>query len=536
MSVLTPPKSFRKYGYLFALLTMQGVTSLWAAADLTTTDGKQFKTVKILSEDAEKVRISHSEGISSIPKSVIPSEYLLAHDLTPGAASSPSAAAEDPAAKIRAFAAQFPTFKTRDEREFSSSDIKSIEPDAVKLMTSSGIVRVKITDLPDKYKMALGYDPQKAAEHERMKAEDAVLAKVRQQKLEMCSSYVDNHTHRVAASLRQKVGLGWMCFGEKLMTVNVLEETSRAGSPLSGPKVIVETQVKQRTAAVEEFSNAWIFGLSTGQQGQTWEGMIYGAGTGRIADLTANVYYTDRTTAINIMMQSDLFPATINSQGLPEGRVVVTTTEKQEVHGTGTGFAISADGYIATAHHVVAGAKEIMVQIGDKAVPAKVMASDEETDLAILKVDSVTQAIMLASPELPALGTELFAIGFPLVDLIGASHKYTQGNYSGINGPESEHTGEIQVSVPLQNGNSGGPVCTMDGRVVGVVRSILKNTEGHLSQRVTVQNVNFATHIQKLYRLLPKVPGVKLLPAPPLGDPKVAVQNGTYLIRVVSVE
>lgn len=86
MSVLTPPKSFRKYGYLVALLALQGVTSLWAEGDLTTSDGQSFKGVKVLSDDAEKVKIMHMDGISSVRKALLPPEFLQKHGLAPAGA------------------------------------------------------------------------------------------------------------------------------------------------------------------------------------------------------------------------------------------------------------------------------------------------------------------------------------------------------------------------------------------------------------------------------------------------------------------
>ncbi len=122
------------------LIALQPSVQSWGASDFTTTDGKTFTKVKVLSEEPERIKISHSDGISYVRKALIPKEFLVENELTPVTAD-PALAAEDGLkAKLKAFAALNPTFTTKDERTFKSSEITGIEPNGLKLMTGTGIV------------------------------------------------------------------------------------------------------------------------------------------------------------------------------------------------------------------------------------------------------------------------------------------------------------------------------------------------------------------------------------------------------------
>jgi S1-C subfamily serine protease len=140
--------------------------------------------------------------------------------------------------------------------------------------------------------------------------------------------------------------------------------------------------------------------------------------------------------------------------------------------GSGTAFVVSPDGYLVTCDHVVRGATDIKVKLGDQTVPCKVVASDKTHDVAVLHVDRHDlPALPLADSESVELAEDVRAIGYPLSDVLGSSVKVTQGSISGI---VSKSRGKIfQIDAVVNPGNSGGPLLDGRGAVIGVVNAQL---------------------------------------------------------------
>ena len=138
----------------------------------------------------------------------------------------------------------------------------------------------------------------------------------------------------------------------------------------------------------------------------------------------------------------------------------------------GTGFAITANGHVATAFHVVSGAKRIQLTFADgTTLPATIESSSRANDLAILKAPSKSlKPLPIASSRSVKVGKELFTVGYPVTGLLGSDAKYTNGSLSSKSGLGGEAS-LLQITVPIQPGNSGGPVVTDQGRVVGIVTS-----------------------------------------------------------------
>jgi serine protease Do len=144
----------------------------------------------------------------------------------------------------------------------------------------------------------------------------------------------------------------------------------------------------------------------------------------------------------------------------------------------GSGFIISADGYVLTNNHVVDGADQIVVRLSDRReLDAKVIGTDVDSDIALLKVDATglpTVAIGDSSKLKP--GQWVVAIGSPF----GFDHSVTHGIVSyvgrGFGGADQQYVPFIQTDVPINRGNSGGPLFNMDGQVVGVNSQIVSNT------------------------------------------------------------
>lgn len=147
--------------------------------------------------------------------------------------------------------------------------------------------------------------------------------------------------------------------------------------------------------------------------------------------------------------------------------------EKVELYATGTGFVISDDGYIVTNYHVVEDGKRFMIKnLGrtKSKVAAKVVLSDPNNDLAVLKIDS--SATNLKSVYITAskakIGSKAFTMGYPMVASLGSSVKFNDGTISSMSGFEN-NISRYQISTPVQPGNSGGPCFNEKGEVIGVI-------------------------------------------------------------------
>jgi len=155
---------------------------------------------------------------------------------------------------------------------------------------------------------------------------------------------------------------------------------------------------------------------------------------------------------------------------------------------SGTGFVVSAQGHVLTNHHVVEGCREM--RTGDRRVAALV-ASDEARDLAVLKLPPGGEAAILRGGGEARPGDDIVVLGYPLYGLLGSDAIVTTGTISSLAGLRDDRN-KMQISAPVNPGNSGGPVLDQSGHVVGVVVSKL-NALGVAKVTGDIpENVNFA--------------------------------------------
>ena len=154
--------------------------------------------------------------------------------------------------------------------------------------------------------------------------------------------------------------------------------------------------------------------------------------------------------------------------------------EGAEQHSLGSGFVISADGYILTNAHVVQGADEITVALTDKReFKAKVIGSDRKTDVALIKVDaSGLMPVKTGDVDKVKVGEWVVAIGSPF----GFESTVTKGIVSakGRSLPQETLVPFLQTDVPINPGNSGGPLFNLKGEVVGINSQIYSRTGGFM--------------------------------------------------------
>lgn len=154
--------------------------------------------------------------------------------------------------------------------------------------------------------------------------------------------------------------------------------------------------------------------------------------------------------------------------------------EEFDTQSLGSGFIISEDGYIITNHHVIKNASEVIVKLTDRReMEAKIIGSDERSDVALLKVDATDLPVVsIGNSDELKVGEWVLAIGSPF----GFDHSVTQGIVSakGRSLPRENYVPFIQTDVAINPGNSGGPLFDLDGNVVGINSQIFSRTGGFM--------------------------------------------------------
>ena len=173
----------------------------------------------------------------------------------------------------------------------------------------------------------------------------------------------------------------------------------------------------------------------------------------------------------------------------------------------GSGFYVSSNGYLLTNQHVVNGARKVFVYSGSQRLPAQVVKTDAANDLALLKVSGTFAALPVSSSRRVKLGQTVSTVGFPNPDLQGKSPKLTKGEISSLSGA-SDDPKYFQISVPVQPGNSGGPLVDGYGNVVGVVTAKLSTKAALATAGTLPENVNYAVKGTFVMGFLESVPEV----------------------------
>jgi S1-C subfamily serine protease len=209
-----------------------------------------------------------------------------------------------------------------------------------------------------------------------------------------------------------------------------------------------------------------------------------------------------------------------------------------DVKGTGSGIIFSKSGYIITNHHVIDNANTFIVEVNENSnkqnYRAELVTKDKENDLAILKIidDKFVprSSIKYAFKENGQLdvGSSVFTIGYPYaLSGMGKDSKFTDGKVSAKTGYDGA-VNSFQSTIPVQPGNSGGPVFNEAGQLVGVINASIQNAD----------NVSYAiklNYIKNLIELLQdkvELPSDNSLIASPLEEKIKVLNNYVVLIKV----
>ncbi len=165
----------------------------------------------------------------------------------------------------------------------------------------------------------------------------------------------------------------------------------------------------------------------------------------------------------------------------------------------GTGFVISETGYVVTNFHVINKSNKIELSFNIDSsfvtYDAKVVATDQANDIAILKIDDNKftgfDKVPYVLSDDYSVGEKVFTIGYPQPELMGTDFKYTSGEINSLTGIEN-NVSMMQISAPIQPGNSGGPLFNEKGDVVGITTSTLNPFYTAKYGNSIPQNVNYA--------------------------------------------
>ena len=161
---------------------------------------------------------------------------------------------------------------------------------------------------------------------------------------------------------------------------------------------------------------------------------------------------------------------------------------------SGTGFVVSANGHVVTNHHVIDGCSDLKGNLtGEAAMALRVVSSDATNDLALLQAASTATFKEFARIRDRSIrsGDSVVAIGFPYRGLLSSDFTVTTGIVSSLSGMRNDSR-FLQISAPVQPGNSGGPLFDTTGQIVGVVTGKLDNLRIAVATGNIPENINFA--------------------------------------------
>jgi len=227
-------------------------------------------------------------------------------------------------------------------------------------------------------------------------------------------------------------------------------------------------------------------------------------------------------------------PATADKQGAPPAGK--PGKGAKSVSGFGTGFVVSASGHIVTNNHVIEGCSELKGNLtGEATMVLRVVSADTNNDLALLQAPSTATFKEFARIRDRPIrsGDSVVAIGFPFHGLLTSDFTVTTGIVSSLSGMRNDSR-FLQISAPVQPGNSGGPLFDTTGQVVGVVTGKLDGLRVAAATGSIPENINFAIKTGALRDFLDNsvVPYQTSEPKGELKTPEIAGNARAYTMLI----
>lgn len=204
-----------------------------------------------------------------------------------------------------------------------------------------------------------------------------------------------------------------------------------------------------------------------------------------------------------------------------EAKKVAEEEEKRNATYTGTGFFVNPAGYLITNAHVIEDRTHIAIRDSKgKFYRVSVVAQDKQNDFALLHVDGSFQSLRIVDSDQVQKGQHVFTVGYPHISIQGNESKVTDGiinSFSGLNNKDNW----FQISVPIQGGNSGGPLVNENGEVIGVIVASLDDQKFYSKTGRMPQSVNYAIKSKVLTQFL----SVQQISTPPQTKNKTSIDS-----------
>jgi S1-C subfamily serine protease len=215
-------------------------------------------------------------------------------------------------------------------------------------------------------------------------------------------------------------------------------------------------------------------------------------------------------------------------------KLAVAPTLRHEPTATsGTAFLVAKDGMALTNNHVVEHCRQIRVQNGAQDSAARLIARDNENDLALIATDLRSTSVAnwrLSTKQ----GEDIVVFGFPLAGLLAAGGNVAAGNVTALAGL-GDDSRFLQISAPVQPGNSGGPLFDRFGNVVGIVVAKLDAVKTAAAIGDIPQNINFAIKASVAAAFLDaqRVAHTDATASPALSTPDIAERARGLTMQVI---
>ena len=198
---------------------------------------------------------------------------------------------------------------------------------------------------------------------------------------------------------------------------------------------------------------------------------------------------------------------------------------------SGTGIVVNSEGHVVTSHHVIADCAELRIPPSMSAV--RVVADDTANDLALLTSNDFKTPAGFRDGRGIQAGEDITVLGFPLPGVLASGPNVTTGKVSALAGPGND-TRLLQITAPVQQGYSGGPLLDTDGRIVGIVEGKLNALNIAQVTGDIPQNINYAINAAVVRTFL-DANNIDYVTVPPGNTPSmadIAQQARRFTVRI----
>ncbi|HEX2748836.1 MAG TPA: serine protease [Verrucomicrobiales bacterium] len=396
---------------------------------------------------------------------------------------------------------------------FKDVEITKVEPDGLRIMHKDGVAKIKFEQLPADMQAKYGYSPDKAkAFREKTEAEKADREKMGKivEVLSKVNVAIDGTVLQVMDDgvILEKI----ICtFGDKVEVKKAEITGTEVGSSssLSRNKApVVEYTVKTKWVHPRAFEEGPVYVICDTRgivDRQHFRAIVFPAGVykeGTSSSPMWTVFPDAFASAEGLGAIPDSAVEAIQDRFKNYPKIPRRTLSMNTSAASGTGTAVGDGTLVITCAHVINGRKAVSVLSGSKSYECDVLSEDKTSDIAVLKLKEGK----LPAATINTLGAEtgetVFTLGFPNPDLQGTEAKLTDGKVSSLSGIKNDQS-SMQITVPVQPGNSGGALFNMNGEIVGIVTSKLSAAAALGATGALPENVNYAVKIRAVTDALP---------------------------------